>query len=194
MRTYSTCILVLLHLFSIGQVISFHDDSLKINKIYIDAHTTAKQLDGLLGAKHSTVKMKSDLNIKTHTGIKVKQVAYYYPALGLVFRTYKDDPLKYSFSIKLSDPSDGSDEFAGKLDKLFSGYLFMVSNVMTGHKTVDDIKLMKNVAVSFQESYPGGKKTIVGGEILYQKDIIRLGIDKKTQEITSVNFYHNFKR
>ena len=57
-----------------------------------------------------------------------------------------------------------------------------------------DMKQMKNVAVSFQESYPGGKKTIIGGEILYQKDIIRLSVDKKTQEITAVNFYHNFKR
>lgn len=194
MRTYTTCILVLLHLFSIGQVISFHDDSLKINKINIDAHTTAKQLDKLLGAKHSKVKLKSDLNIKTHTGIKVKQVAYYYSSLGLAFRTYKDDPLKYSFSIKLSDASDGSDEFDGKLDKPFSGYFFLASNVMTGHKTVDDIKQMKNVAVSFQESYPGGKKTIIGGEILYQKDIIRLSVDKKTQEITALHFYHNFKR
>lgn len=123
MRTFSTCVFILLHLFAIGQVISFHDDSLKINKVYIDAHTTAKQLDALLGAKHSKVKAKSDLNIKTHTGVKVKQVTLYYPTLGIAFRTYKDDPSKYSLSIKIANTSDASDEFDGKLIQLFTGYL-----------------------------------------------------------------------
>ncbi len=194
MRVISLSIFILLHVYATGQVISFHDDSLKINKIYIDALTTAKQLDVILGAKHTSVKAKSDLNIKTHTGVKVKQVTLYYPTLGIGFRTYKDDPSKYSLSIKIANTSDASDEFDGKLVQLFTGYLFIVGNDMTGHKSVEDIKLMKNVAVSLQEGYPGGKKTIVGGEILYQKDIIRLSVDKKTQEITAVNFYHNFKR
>ncbi|MEP6795790.1 MAG: hypothetical protein ABJB16_15780 [Saprospiraceae bacterium] len=194
MRTFSTCVFVVLHLFAIGQVISFHDDSLKINKIYIDARITPKQLDLLLGAKHTKLKTKSDVQIKTHTGIKVKQVTYYYPALGLYFRTYKDDASKFALGLKLTNAIDPKDEVIQKLIKPFAGYLFIVGNDMARYKSVNEIKLLPNVSVSFQESYPDGKKTIVGGEILYQKDIIRLSIDKKTQEITAIYFYHNFKR
>lgn len=193
-RTFSTCVFVLLQIVAMGQVISFHDDSLKINKTYIDARITAKQLDLLLGTKHGTLKTKSDLQIKTHTGIKVKQVTYYYPSLGLYFRTYKDDASKFALGLKLTDAPDPKDEIIQKLIKPFAGYLFIVGNDMSRYKTAEEIKLLPNVSVSFQESYPDGKRTIVGGEILYQKDIIRLSIDKKTQEITAIYFYHNFKR
>lgn len=191
-RTISVFISVLFHICVTGQVISFYNDSLKINKIYINAHTTPKQLDLLLGAKHSTVKTKSDLLINTHTGKKIKQVTLYYPTLGLSFCTYEDDPAKYSFSIMLSPSSTPHNVFEKKLKKPFSGYLFIASNDLTRKTSIDDFKRMENVSVSFQEVSHGNENEIKGGEIFYQKDRIRLSVDGSTKDVTAIHFYHHY--
>ncbi|HZV69702.1 MAG TPA: hypothetical protein VFG10_09165 [Saprospiraceae bacterium] len=184
----------MLHYFFVeGQVISFHDDSLKINRIYIDANTSPKQLDLILGSKHITVKSKSDFQINTHTGQKIKQVTYYYPDRGIAFHTYKNDRSKFSLSAKLSSALDPDDEFDQKLKKPFTGYLFIAGNDLTKNRSIDDIKKMKNVNITFQEVTYGSTKEIRGGQILYQNDVIRVNVDRETKEISAIHIYHNFK-
>lgn len=184
---------VLLPFFLHGQVISFHDDTLKINKTYIDARISSRQLDRIVGSKHKTVKAQSDFQINTHTGKFIKQVTLYYPALGFYFRTYADDPAKFSMGVKLSTGVDAMDNFDKKLQKPFSGYLFIIGYDFKKIKTIEEIKQNPNLTVSFKEVTIGAVKTLVGAEIIHQKDVIRVNTGKDSKEIASLHLYHNFR-
>lgn len=184
---------ILLHLTIRAQVISFRDDSLMINKVWIDASTTPKELDLLLGSKHKTVKTKSRVHVNTQTPIEIRQRSLIYPTLGLCLTTYEDDSSKYSFSIYLALPTKPHDKPEKKLKKPFTGYLFIASNDLSRKTSIDAFNQMKNVSVSFQEVNHGKVTEIKGGEIFYKEDRIRLNVDVKTKEVTAVHFYHHLK-
>lgn len=177
-----------------GQNIEYRNDSLFVNNIYVDASTNKLTLDNLLKSEGRENFSKDKYKDNPATGRKVKQTTYYYYDFGLFFRKYDYDTTKLSIGIKLY-PYHISKEEAnnGMPGRPFPGQLFIAENLINNKRQVSELQKMKNCSITVSEATFGSYKTIIGGDIIYKQNIIRLAFDRQTKELTEVFIHHNFK-
>lgn len=182
--------LTFVSVFAAGQNIVYRNDSLFVNNFYVNASTSKLDFDSLL-AKAGKEKFSKDKD-NPPTGRKVKQTTYYYHDLGLFFRKYAYDTTKLSIGIKLYPYYSNKEEANnGMPGRSFSGQLFIAENLINNKRQVSALQKMKGCTVTVSEVSYGSHKTIIGGELIYQQNIIRLAFDKQTRELTEVFIHHN---
>ncbi len=183
-------------LFSVGasaQKVEYRNDSLFLNNYYVDALTSKVTLDSLLKIvgklKKSTDKYKNNFA----TGKKVKLTTVYYYTRGLYFCKYDYDTTKISIGIKLFINTDKKEDREIKLSEPFVGQLIIADNIMNDKRKVEQLNNLKNCSVTINKVNLGSYSRILGGDLIYQQNVIRLSFYKNTKELTAVFIHHNFK-
>ena len=141
-------------------------------------------------------KKNSKSNFRKHpiTGKKVIETTFYYLDLGLFFRKYDFDTTKLSVGIKLySNTIDKEEKVHGLPGRAFSGQLYIAENFINDKRQIAELQKLNNCTVTVDEAVIGSYRTIIGGDIIYKQNIIRLTFDRQTKELTSVIIHHNFK-
>lgn len=194
MRIHFISTLLTFCLFVKGQIIEYRNDSLFIENVYVDAQTPKNQLDKILGESGRTINSKSDFRRHPATGKKVKETTIYYLNHGLYFRKYDYDSTKLSIGVKLYQYKISKDEANyGMSGRPFTGQLFIAENLINGKRSFSELQKMKNCTLTVDEAVIGSYKRIIGGDIVYKENIIRLSFDNQTNELTEVVIHHNFK-
>ncbi|MEJ8843999.1 hypothetical protein WG954_16520 [Lacibacter sp. H375] len=193
MRIIITTFLVAFYSIATGQKIEYRHDSLFVNNFYVDAQTNKATVDSLLNTKGKTKTSKDNDKINPATGKKVVRTTDFYYDLGLFFRRYDYDTTKLSVGIKLSRDTDQKEDKQSELTEPFKGQLFIADNYINEKRTIEQLQQLKNCSVTVSQASLGSYSTIIGGDIIYEQNIIRLSFDKKTKELKSVFIHHNFK-
>lgn len=173
--------------------IEYRHDSLFVNKFYVDAQTRKSTLDSLLNAKARTKTSKDKDKINPATGKKVVQTTDFYYDLGLYFRRYDYDTTKLSVGIKLYRDTDAKEDKHSELTETFKGDLYIADNYINYERTVEQLQQLKNCSVTISTLSLGSYSSILGGDIVYLQNIIRLSFDSKTSQLKSLFIHHNFK-
>ena len=176
-----------------GQKIEYRHDSLFVNNFYVDAQTTKATIDSLLNTKGKTKTSKDNDKLNPTTGKKVVRTTDFYYDLGLFFRKYDYDTTKLSVGIKLYRDTDPKEDKQSELTETFKGQLFIADNYINDKRTIEQLQQLKNCSVTIDQASLGSYSTIIGGDIIYEQNIIRLSFDRKTKELKSVFIHHNFK-
>lgn len=176
-----------------GQKIEYRNDSLFVNNFFVDAQTTKTILDSLLNAKGKTKTSRDHDKLNPATGEKVLQTTYFYYEKGLFFRRYDYDTTQLSVGIKLYRDTDKKEDKENELTEPFTGELFIADNFVNDKRTIQQLQLLKKCSVTTSYVSLGSYSYLLGGDIIYQKSIIRISFDKKTNELTNVFIHHNFK-
>jgi hypothetical protein len=175
-----------------GQTIEYRNDSLFVNNYYANAQTSKSTLDSLLKSIGQTKKSKADYP-KCYSDRKVVRTTYFYYDLGLFFRKYDCDTSKLSVGIKLYNDSDRKyDKKNGELTNTFKGILLIGGDTINGLRDIQDLEKMKYCKVTISKVTAGSYTRIIGGDIIYSKNFIRLSFDSKTDQLTYVYIHHNF--
>ncbi len=177
-----------------GQRIEYRNDSLLVNDIYVNAQTTKTKLDSLLKSVSKAKKSKSDIPKCDNPNKKVVRTTYFYYDLGLFFRKYDCDTSKLSVGIKLYNDSDGKyDKKYNELTNTYQGQLIIAGNIMNGKRELQELEQMNNCKVTISKLTFGSFSRILGGDLIYTKNLIRLSFDSKTNKLTYVYIHHNFQ-
>ena len=177
-----------------GQRIEYRNDSLFVNDFYVNAQTTKTKLDSLLKSVSKAKKSKSDIPKCDNPNKKVVRTTYFYYDLGLFFRKYDCDTSKLSVGIKLYNDSDGKyDKKKSELKNTYLGQLIIGGNLITGKREIQELEQMDNCKVTVSKLNFGSISTLIGGDIIYKKNFIRLSFDSKTSQLTNVYIHHNFQ-
>jgi hypothetical protein len=176
-----------------SQKIEYRHDSLFVNTCYVDAQTSKPTLDSLLNSKGKTKTSRDKDKINPATGKKVVQTTHFYYDKGLFFRRYDYDTGKLSVGIKLYSATEKKEEKQNELTIPFNGSLFIADNYINDKRTIEQLQLLKNCRVEVTYISIGSYSHPLGGDIIYQQNIIRLSFDKNTKELTDVFIHHNFK-
>ncbi len=119
---------------------------------------------------------------------------YFYYDLGLFFRKYDCDTSKLSVGIKLYNDSDGKyDKKYNELTNTYQGQLIIAGNIMNGKRELQELEQMNNCKVTISKLTFGSFSRILGGDLIYTKNLIRLSFDSKTNKLTYVYIHHNFQ-
>ncbi len=176
-----------------GQIIEYRHDSLFVNNFYVDAQTDKAAIDSLLSTKGKIRTSKDKYKLNPETGKSVVLTTYYYYDLGLFFRRYDYDTAKLSVGIKLYRDTDRKVDRQAELTETFKGELLIAGNYMNDKRTIVQLQQLKNCAVRVSQATVGSYSSIIGGDIIYEQNIIRLSFDIRTKELISVFIHHNFK-
>ena len=193
MRIILVIFLIFISSICIGQKIEYRNDSLFVNNIYVNAQTNKEMLDNILDSKAKVKISKDDMRKNQATGKKVVRTTYFYYDLGLFFRKYDYDTTKLSIGIKLYRDVDPKEDRQKELTETFNGQLIIADNLINDKRQITELQALKNCRVTVDQVVLGSYKAIIGGDIIYQQNIIRLSFDKRTNELTSVFIHHNFK-
>lgn len=193
MRTIITIFLAAFSLVVNAQRIEYRHDSLFVNSFYVDAQTSKSALDSLLAAKGKTKTSRDEYKINPSTGKKVVQETDFYYDLGLFFRRYDYDTSKLSVGIKLYRDTDAKEDRRDELTGPFKGELYIAGNYINDKRTPGQLQQLKNCRVTTSSISLGSYSSLLGGDIIYMQNIIRLAFDGKTSELKSVFIHHNFK-
>jgi hypothetical protein len=193
MRIIITIFLVIFYLLATGQNIEYRHDSLFINKFFVDAQTNKATIDSLLNTKGKTKTSKDNDKLNPATGKKAVRTTDFYYDLGLFFRRYDYDTTKLSVGIKLYSDTDPKEDKQSELTETFKGQLFIADNYINEKRTIEQLKQLNYCTVTVSQASLGSYSTIIGGDIIYEQNIIRLLFDRKTKELKSVFIHHNFK-
>ena len=193
MRTILIIFLTAFYFVAAGQKIDYQHDSLFINSFHVDAQTSKSKIDSLLDSKGKTKISKDNDKVNPITGKKVVQTTDFYYDLGLFFRRYDYDTTKLSVGIKLYRDTDAKEDKQSELTEAFKGQLYIADNYINDKRTIDQLKQLKNCSVTIMNASIGSYSTILGGDIIYEQNIIRLSFDIKTTELKAVFIHHNFK-
>ncbi len=176
-----------------GQTIEYRHDSLFVNSVYVNAQTSKGVIDSLLNSKGKTKTSKDKFRLNSSTGNKVVESTDFYYALGLFFRRYDYDTTKLSIGIKLYRDTDPKKDKQSQLTDTFKGKLFIADNFINDKRTIQQLQQLKNCSVTISQVSLGAYSTVIGGDLIYQQDVIRLSFDSMTRELTSIFIHHNFK-
>jgi len=177
-----------------GQTIEYRNDSLFVNNTYVNAQTTKAALDSLLKSKGKIKKSKADIRKCPASNKKVFTTTYFYHDLGLFFRKFDCDTTALSVGIKLYYDTDSKfDKSVSELRKTFNGQLIIAGNVINDKREIRELEQMQNCRVTITKLNAGSYETILGGDIFYGEQTIRLAFDSKTNKLTSVFFHYGFK-
>ncbi len=197
MRLILTIFLAMIYFEVAGQKIEYLNDSLFINDFFIDALTPKSIIDKILNETGKTTKSKSKFRKNPTTGKNVKEKTVIYLNNGLYFRWYDYDSTKLSIAIRLHAYTNGKDEANyGIPGNLFQGKLFIAGNYLNDKRLVADLQKLENCKVTIEEVSLGaspGIRKIIGGDIVYKENIIRLSFDPSIEQLTTVLIHHNFK-
>jgi len=193
MKTTITILLIAFSLVAPAQKIEYRHDSLFVNRFYVDAQTSKSTIDKLLGSKGKTKKSKDNNKINPATGKKVVRTTDFYYDLGLFFRRYDYDTSKLSVGIKLYRDTDPKEDRQSELTEPFKGELFIADNYINDKRTLEQLNQLKNCSVTMSSVSLGSFSSIIGGDIVYLQNIIRLSFDKKTRQLNAIFIHHNFK-
>ncbi len=193
MRTAITILLLSFSLVSIGQKIEYRHDSLFVNSFYVDAQTSKSTIDSLLSAKGKTKTSRDNDKINPGTGKKVLRTTDFYYDLGLFFRRYDYDTTKLSVGIKLYRDTDPKEDRQSELTEPFKGELYIADNYINDKRTLEELQQLKNCNVTTSNVSLGSYSSLIGGDIMYRQNIIRLSFERKTSELKAVFIHHNFK-
>jgi len=193
MRTSIIIFLAFLNFRTTGQRIEYRNDSLFVNNIYVDAQTNKETLDRLLNSKSKLKISKSDFRQNPTTGHIVLETTFYYYGLGLYFRKYDYDTTKLSVGIKLYRDSNKKIDRENELTETFQGQLFIAENFINDKRRIEDLEKLQNCTVTVSEATLGSYSTVLGGDIIYKENIIRLSFDQRTNALVEVFIHHNFK-
>jgi hypothetical protein len=193
MRIIFTILLAAFCSLAYGQKVEYRHDSLFINDYFVDAQTGNPTLDSLLESKGKTRRSTDKYSIDSSTGKKLKLTTRSYNDLGLLFRRYDDDPTKLSVRIKLYRETDAKRERKDELTETFGGELYIAGNYLNGKRTLAQLKELRNCTVTTSSISFGSYTGLLGGDIVYGENVIRLAFDKQTSELISVFIHHNFK-
>jgi hypothetical protein len=193
MRTAITILLVAFSLVVTAQKIEYRHDSLFVNSFYVDAQTSKFTLDSLLTAKGKTKTSRDKYKIDPSTGKKAVQTTDFYYGLGLFFRRYDYDTTKLSLGVKLYRDTDAKADRQDELTGTFKGELYIAGNYINDKRTLGQLQQLKSCRVTTTSVSLGSYSSLIGGDIIYLQNIIRLAFDRKTSELKSVFIHHNFK-
>lgn len=193
MRVIITIFCLTFYFLATGQKIEYRHDSLFVNNVYVDAQTDKAAIDSLLSTKGKIRTSKDNYKLNPETGKSVVLTTYYYYDLGLFFRRYDYDTAKLSVGIKLYRDTDRKVDRQAELTETFKGELLIAGNYMNDKRTIVQLQQLKNCAVRVSQATVGSYSSIIGGDIIYEQNIIRLSFDIRTKELISVFIHHNFK-
>lgn len=193
MRVIITIFCLTFYFLATGQKIEYRHDSLFVNNVYVDAQTDKAAIDSLLSTKGKIRTSKDKYKLNPETGKSVVLTTYYYYDLGLFFRRYDYDTAKLSVGIKLYRDTDRKVDRQAELTETFKGELLIAGNYMNDKRTIVQLQQLKNCAVRVSQATVGSYSSIIGGDIIYEQNIIRLSFDIRTKELISVFIHHNFK-
>lgn len=193
MRVIITIFCLTFYFLATGQIIEYRHDSLFVNNFYVDAQTDKAAIDSLLSTKGKIRTSKDKYKLNPETGKSVVLTTYYYYDLGLFFRRYDYDTAKLSVGIKLYRDTDRKVDRQAELTETFKGELLIAGNYMNDKRTIVQLQQLKNCAVRVSQATVGSYSSIIGGDIIYEQNIIRLSFDIRTKELISVFIHHNFK-
>lgn len=175
------------------QKIEYRHDSLFVNHFYVSAQTSKWVIDSLLSAKGRTKTSRDDDKINPVTGRKIKITTDYYYDLGLFFRRYDYHTTKLSVGIKLFRDTDAKKDKESELTQTFRGDLYIADNYMNDKRTLSQLQQLKNCRVTTSAVSMGAYTYLIGGDIIYLKNIIRISLDQETKELLEVFIHHNFR-
>ena len=193
MRTAISILLVAFSIIATAQKIEYRHDSLFVNSIYVDAQTSISTIDSLLKAKGKTKTSKDNNKLNPATGKKAVRTTNFYYDLGLFFRRYDYDTTKLSVGIKLYRDADSKEDRQSELTEPFKGELYIADNYINDKRTLEQLQQLKNSSVTTSSVSLGSYSSLIGGDIMYLQNIIRLSFDRKTSELKAVFIHHNFK-
>ncbi len=193
MRAAITTLLLSFYFVSVGQIIEYRHDSLFVNSFFVDAQTSKSVIDSLLNTKGKTKTSKDKDRINPATGKKLVLRTDFYYTLGLFFRRYDYDTTKLSVGIKLYRDTDAKEDRQSELTKPFAGELYIADNYLNDKRTLDQLQQLKNCRVTTSTASLSSYSTLLGGDIMCLKNIIRLSFDRQTSELKSVFIHHNFQ-
>ncbi len=193
MRAVVTILSVALSLVVTAQKVEYTNDSLFVNNFYVDALTSKFTIDSLLNAKGKSKASKDKDKINPITGKKAVETTLFYYDLGLFFRWYDYDTTKLSVGIKLYRDTDSKVDRQSELTEPFKGELYVAGNYINDKRTIDQLNELKNCSVTVSMVSLGSISSLLGGDIIYLENIIRLSFDRKTNELKAVFIHHIFK-
>jgi len=193
MRFNFLILLTILTLTAAGQKLEYRHDSLFVNSFFVDVSTSKSFLDSLLQTSGKTKSAKDKYKDNPVTGKKVKQTTIFYYDKGLFFRKYDYDSTQLSIGIKLYRDTDPQNDRESELTETFKGQLYIAGNYINDNRQIDKLQDLENCSVTVSEATVGSFSTIIGGDILYGENVIRLSFDRKTKELIAVFIHHNFK-
>jgi hypothetical protein len=109
------------------------------------------------------------------------------------FMGYEYSTTKPSVGIKLYRDKDRKEDRQSESTEPFAGELFIADNYINDKRTIGQLRQLKNCSVTISTVSSGSYSSLIGGDIIYLENIIRLLFDSKTSELTSVFIHHNFK-
>jgi len=172
-----------------AQNIYLRNDSLFINDTYINEEITKDGLDIILGnkGKIKTSKVK-------YTSEKEKKTTWYYHDLGLFFRKYENKPNRLHVGIKLYEELDPKmDKSRSELKFVFKGKLYIGEDYMNDKRTFEQLQNLESSTFNISTMLFGSYSQILGGELIYEGQQIRISFDKETSEMTTLHIHHNLK-
>ena len=75
----------------------------------------------------------------------------------------------------------------------FKGQLYIAENFINDKRQIEQLQNLNNCSVTVSKASLGSYSTIIGGDIIYQQNVIRISFDRQTKELTDVFIHHNFK-
>ncbi len=193
MRLGLPFILTLLSFSVFGQEVAYRHDSLFLNNYFVDAATSKRVLDSLLQSTGKTKRSKDKFRKNPITGKKVRQTTLFYYDEGLFFRKYDHDSTKMSIGIKLYREVDKSKERRTELKKPFKGKLYIAGNYINDKRQIEQLRNLENCSVVIKRLTFRETSAILGGDLVYMDNLIRLSFDNTTEELTAVFIHYNFK-
>jgi hypothetical protein len=89
--------------------------------------------------------------------------------------------------------TDLKEDRQDELTEPFKGELYIGGHYINDKRTPEQLKQLENCSVTLSIARLGSYSSLIGGDIIYMQNIIRLMFDSKTKELKSVFIHHNFK-
>lgn len=190
MRIALSVVFIILYVAATGQKIEYRQDSLFINSYFVDIHTSKTTLDSLLGAKGRVKTSKDKLMPNPITHKPAILTTNFYSEIGLFFRRYDYDSTKFSVGIKLYHDSDAKFDREEAWKGVFKGQLYIADNYINDKRTMAQLDGLENCRVTYEQLRMGSYTSILGGDIIYGKNIIRLALDYHTTELNAIYIHY----
>jgi len=175
------------------QELSYQNDSMFIEKFYVNELTTKATFDSLFQSTGKIKKRKSKFRIDNITNKKAKEVTWYYSDLGISIKKYSDRLDQISFGIKLGKDSKRREDDLKKLKRNFSGKLYIGDDLLNDKRNFSDLETLKSSIFSISKLTFGSYESILGGDLFYKQNTIRLSFDSQKNKLKSIFIHHNFK-
>jgi len=176
-----------------GQVLSYQNDSMFINNVYVNETTPKSTFDSLFNSLGKIKVRKSEHRIDSTSNKKAKETTWYYRDKGIFIRKYSDNDNQISFGIKFVRDSDRKKDSLKKLKKEFVGKLYIGKDLITPGANHDELNRLKSSSLSIAKLNFGDYESILGGDLLYKQNIIRISFDSEKETLKSIFIHHNFK-